>query len=93
MGTSLLTSIEAASENNSWLLIKTDDANKTRFRRPSLGPTCTVGPLVGHLPFQASVLGLGERRQLGGDMLLQSSRLVHLVGGADQLDGQVGLGG
>lgn len=58
-----------------------------------MSPTCAVGSLVGGLPFQAFVLPLGQSRQLGGDLLLHGGRLVHLVGGADQLDGQLGLGG
>lgn len=57
-----------------------------------LKPTCAVGSLVGRLPFEALVLPLGQSRQLGGDLLLDGGGFVHLVGGADQLDGQLGLG-
>lgn len=48
-----------------------------------------VGRLFG---LRAFLLSLGQTRQLGGDLLLHDRRLVHLVGGADQLDGQLGLG-
>lgn len=57
-----------------------------------LNLTCAVGSLVGSLPFEAFVLSLGQCCQLGGDLLLYGSRFVNLVGGADQLDGQLGLG-
>lgn len=57
-----------------------------------LNPTCAVGSLVGSLAFEAFVLPLGQCRQFGGDLLLYGRRLVNLVGGADQLDGQLGLG-
>lgn len=51
--------------------------------------TCTVGPLVGPFGLEAFVLALGQRRKLGGDLLLHDGRLVHLVGGADQVHGQL----
>lgn len=55
--------------------------------------TCTVRSLVGPLRLEAFLLPLGgQSSQLGGDLLLHGRRLVHLVGGADQLDGQLGLG-
>lgn len=78
---------------DSWLLVHTARLPTGLGRSLLLSPTCAVGSLVGGLPFQAFVLALGQRRQLGGDLLLDGSWFVHLVGGADQLDGQLGLGG
>lgn len=57
-----------------------------------LNLTCAVGSLVGSLPFEDFVLPLGQCCQFGGDLLLYGSRFMNLVGGADQLDGQLGLG-
>lgn len=48
--------------------------------------------LVGPLRLEALLLSLGLRGQLGGDLLLHDRRFVHLVGGADEVDGQLGLG-
>lgn len=48
--------------------------------------------LVGPLPFEAFLLSLGQSSQLSGDLLLHGGRLVHLVGGANQLDRQLWLG-
>lgn len=53
--------------------------------------TCTVRPLVGAFSLGAAVLPLGQSGQLGGDLLLHSGGLLHLVGGADQVDGQLCL--
>lgn len=55
--------------------------------------TCTVRSLVRPLRPEGFLLSLGLSSQLGGDLLLHDCRLIHLVGGADQLDGQLGLGG
>ena len=48
--------------------------------------------LVGSLRLEALLLSLGQSCQLGGDLLLHKRRLIHLVGGADQVDGQLGFG-
>lgn len=77
---------------DSWLLVHPVRQTTCLGRSFLLSPTCAVGSGVGGLPFQAFVLALGQSRQLGGDLLLDGSRFVHLVGGADQLDGQLGLG-
>lgn len=53
--------------------------------------TCTLRPLVGALGPGALVLPLGQSGELGGDLLLHGGRLLHLVGGADQVDGQLRL--
>lgn len=54
--------------------------------------TCTVRPLVGALGLGALVPPLGQSGELGGDLLLHHGGLLHLVGGADQVDGQLRLG-
>lgn len=46
-----------------------------------------VGPLLLRLVFS-----FGQSGELGGDLLLHGRRLVHLVGGADQVERQLGLG-
>lgn len=48
-------------------------------------------PLVGALVLGALVLPLGQSGELGGDLLLHRGGLLHLVGGADQVDGQLRL--
>lgn len=53
--------------------------------------TCAVRPLVGALGLGALVLPPGQSGQLGGDLLLHRGGLLHLVGGADQVDGQLRL--
>lgn len=49
--------------------------------------------LVRPLRLEGFLLSLRLSGQLGGDLLLHDCWLSHLVGGADQLDGQLGLGG